>query len=126
MRWTEQDLMAAKQRLYGDQAKPVTRSRLKYGNERVNLGYGIPFDSKKEHRQWLQLEQQRLAGLIQAVIRQVSLPLPNTKRRIRIDFLIVTNEGRFRFLDAKGYETPVSKLKRQQVLDAYGITIEVI
>lgn len=124
MRWTEQDLMAAKKRLYGDQAKPVTHARPKYGNERVNLGYGIPFDSKKEQRTWLQLEQQRLAGLIQAVVRQVSLPLPNTKRRIRIDFMVIENNGRPRWLDAKGFDTPIAKLKRQQVLDAYGIHVE--
>jgi hypothetical protein len=59
-------------------------------------------------------------------VRQVSMPLPQSTRRIRIDFLVVELDGKVRWYDAKGFETAWWRSKRQQVLSAYGLTIELI
>lgn len=56
----------------------------------------------------------------------MSLPLPGSTRRIRIDFMIVEKNGAIRFYDSKGYDTPMGKLKRQQVFEGYGIEVRLI
>ena len=40
--------------------------------------------------------------------------------------MVVEHSGDIKFYDAKGYETSEWSLKRQQVLDAYGIIIHLI
>jgi len=123
MRWSEQDLNAARQRMAGyDRPRPVKRSKLR--NVKVSW-QGRTFDSKHELKRFQEFDQQRALGVIRSVIPQVSIPLPGTRRRIRVDFIVVENDGSIRFWDAKGdFETQMSKLKRQQIFDAYGITIE--
>jgi len=103
--------------------KPVAPKRSKYRAERIRW-QDQAFDSKHELKRWQEFEQQRALGAIRAVVRQVSMPLPGTRRRIRIDFLIIENDGRQRWFDAKGFETAVSKLKRDQVREGYGIIVE--
>ena len=71
-------------------------------------------------------EIRALAGAIRAVVRQVSMPLPQSTRRIRIDFMLVELNGNVRWLDAKGFETAWWRSKRDQVKSAYGIEIELI
>lgn len=99
--------------------------RSKYGNTRVEF-QGQKFDSVRELRVWKDLKRQENHGLIRAVIRQVSLTLPGTARRIRVDFLVVENDKRYRWLDAKGFETAAWRLKREIVKSAYGIEIELL
>jgi hypothetical protein len=120
-RWSEADLNAARMRLHP--SRPIQVKRSKYRNVKVHF-QGQSFDSKAELAQWQVFEEQKLFGAIRSVVRQVSLPLPGTRRRHRIDFLIVENDGRQRWYDKKGMDTPVGQLKRQQVFDAYGIKIE--
>lgn len=126
MRWTESDLAAARERLnqkhFNGRTPQVKRS--KYRSVRINFN-GQTFDSKAELEQWKTFEQQKLFGAIRSVVRQVSLPLPGTRRRHRIDFLVIENSGAHRWYDTKGFDTPVGQLKRQQVFEAYGIKIEV-
>lgn len=125
--WSEDDLNAVRQRLnqLNHNSRPVRPKRSKYGNVKT-YWQGQVFDSKHELADWKVFEQQRMLGAIRAVIRQVSMPLPGTRRRIRVDFLVVDNDGRQRWFDSKGHETAVSKLKRDQIREAYGITIETI
>jgi len=100
-------------------------SESKYRNERVEF-QGQKFDSRHELVVYLERQRQALEGSIRAVVRQVSLPLPGSTRRIRVDFMIVGNDGRIRWEDAKGFETEAWRLKRQVVRDAYGIEIELV
>jgi hypothetical protein len=95
----------------------------KYHNEKV-VWQGEQFDSKHELAVFQALECARVAGQVRAVIRQVSMRLPGTQHRMRLDFMLVENDGRIRFLDAKGFVTSEWKLKRDQVQQAYGIAIE--
>lgn len=64
------------------------------------------------------------AGEFRSVIRQVSLPLPSQKRRMRIDFLVIEHDGRVRWIDSKGFATKEWLVKRDEVEHAYGIKIE--
>lgn len=100
-------------------------STSKYHNHRVQWN-GEEFDSRRELETFHALEAARIAGQYRAVVRQVSMRLPGTKRRIRIDFLVVELDGRIRWLDAKGYATSEWKLKRDMVQQAYGISIETV
>ena len=97
----------------------------KYHNKKV-MWQGEQFDSKYELEVWHALESARIAGQYRAVVRQVSMRLPGTRRRMRLDFMIVENDGRIRFMDAKGLETQEWKLKRDMVQQAYGISIETV
>jgi hypothetical protein len=115
VRWTENDLKRVR--------SGVRESTNKYGNTRV-VWQGQRFDSQHELQTWKDLEAQKLCGAIRAVIRQVSLPLPGSTRRVRVDFLVVENDGRQRWLDAKGFLTPTARLKYQQLKEAYGLEVE--
>ena len=123
MRWTAADLNAARARLQQHDHGAHGASRKKYGNKKVEY-QGRVFDSIKEVNRYQDFEIQRALGLIRAVVPQVSLPLPGTRRRIRIDFMIVELDGRIRWMDCKGFDTPTGKLKRDQVREAYGVEIE--
>lgn len=129
MRWTEADLAKVNARLKGDMHLPVpaggVRRPAKYRNRKVQH-QGQKFDSQRECDAWKAFRLQELHGGIRAVIRQVSMPMPASHRRIRIDFLIIENNGMHRWFDAKGYPTAEFKLKADIVKSAYGITIELI
>jgi hypothetical protein len=136
MRWTQPDIDAAEARIAGFESQlptpsfyppmpPVKPARSKLKNERIEW-QGQKFDSRKELRDFQAFEQQRSLGAIRAVVRQVSMPLPGSRRRIRIDFMVVENSGCLRWFDSKGFDTPVGKLKRDQIEQAYGVRVELI
>jgi len=103
----------------------LNRKLSKYRNERIEA-QGQRFDSKREYEAFKAFELQRLAGEIRSCVRQVSFQLPGTKRRIRVDFMVVENDGMVHWYDAKGFETQAWNLKRAQVKDAFGIHIQLI
>ena len=130
-RWTLDDVVAAQVRM-GMPARlrevgkaPPAPKRTKFGNSKLQY-QGLTFDSKHELQCWKDFKAQELCGAIRSVIRQVSMPLPGTRRRIRVDFLVVENDGQQKWFDAKGCVTDAWALKAQQVLEAYGIKIEII
>ena len=118
MRWSQEDFNRFQQG-----RAPEAKKKPKYRNHRV-VWNGDEFDSKRELDVFHALQAARMAGQFRAVVRQVSMRLPGTKRRIRIDFMCVEPNGNIRWLDAKGFEGAASKLKRAAVFDGYGITIE--
>lgn len=136
-RWTQAEVEAVRAKIrnarpsssvalpHPEMMRQIPERRSKYGNTKVQF-QGQRFDSKRELKVWQDLKWQETAGLVRAVIRQVSLPLPGTTRRIRIDFLLIQTDGSYRWIDAKGFETAAWKGKRQQVREAYGIDIELL
>lgn len=122
-RWTAADLARVSVNLSGAISAPLVRS--KYGNTKVSF-QGQKFDSEGELTAYKAFKLQELAGSIRSVIRQVSMPLQGSNRRIRLDFVVVETDGRIRWFDFKGYVTPEWASKRDQVQSAYGILIEVI
>src|ERR1700747_3464628 len=104
---------------------PLSVKPSTYFNRKVR-GQGQVFDSRHEFEKFQQFELERAAGKIRAVVRQVSFRLPGCKRRIRLDFMIVRNDGSIRWIDAKGPITSTWALKSDQVQQAFGITIETV
>jgi len=97
----------------------------KYGNNRCTW-QEEEFASERERDAYKAFKLQELAGEIRAVAREISMRLPGSRRRIRIDFLVVEKDGRHRWYDAKGIMTQAWALKRDLVRDGYGILIELI
>lgn len=135
MRWTEEQFAEVKARMEVDADRRLqhgvelpsgmTRKPAKYRNRKVTHN-GEKFDSVREMQAWKVFRTQELMGAIRSVIRQVSMPMPSSHRRIRIDFLVIENDGKHRWFDAKGFATPEFKLKSDIVKSGYGITIELI
>lgn len=130
LRWTADDITRVNKRLQQAIEAPLAPilmpvKRPKYGNSKVQW-QGYTFDSKKECEDFKSFEIQRIAGAIRSVIRQVSFQLPGTLHRIRVDFLVVENDGTHRWFDSKGFETEAWRNKREQVKTAFGIEIQLI
>lgn len=83
---------------------------------------GIAFDSKKEMNFYLKL---RLDPDVSYFLRQVSFDLPAGYKH-KVDFMAVMKDGAIRWFEVKGLDLPHGKMKRRQVEELYGITIEVI
>lgn len=92
----------------------------KYRNEKTN-----GFDSKREYARWIVLEALERAGKIRNLRRQTSIVLQEGFKTAdgrnlrpityRPDFEYDTDDGHV-IEDAKGYETPVFKLKEKMLL----------
>jgi uncharacterized protein YodC (DUF2158 family) len=119
-RYTEEDWRAKKTARISGQVTPS-----KYGNTRCTW-QEEEFASERERDAYKAFKLQELSQTIRSVAREVSMRLPGTHRRIRIDFLVVENDGRCRWYDAKGIMTQAWALKRDLVKDGYGISIELI
>ena len=100
------------------------KRRSKYGNCPTTVD-GLRFDSKKEARYYERLVLERAAGTVSYFLRQVSIHLPGGTRYV-IDFLVVMADGRIRYVDVKGKETPVFRLKKREVEHQYPIEIELV
>jgi hypothetical protein len=84
---------------------------------------GIRFDSKREARCYESLKARQQAGEVAFFLRQVPIHLPGGTKLV-IDFLVFFTDGRQpEFMDAKGHETAVFKVKRREVEAAYPIQI---
>lgn len=100
--------------------------RHKYGAVRT-VADGIAFGSKLEARVYQKLKALKDAGQIAMILRQVPLHMP-TYRHV-VDFLVFycgshPRSGEAVFIEAKGRDLPMGKLKRQAVEHEYGIEIE--
>lgn len=83
------------------------------------------FDSKKEAGYYDQLLLRVKSGEVLFFLRQVPIQLPG-KTKLVIDFLIFLTDGTVEFLDVKGMQTEVFKLKRRQVEELYPFKIIIV
>jgi len=141
MRWTEEQVRQHQERLQragrkrAESLTPERRAEIasiagnarwtKYRNVPTQVD-GITFPSKHEADYYLQLKARKYANDIRGFVRQVSLPLPSHKRRLIVDFVVIENDGRTRWIDAKGFETPTFKVKRDELEHHLGIRIELV
>lgn len=123
-RWTEADVRRAGLQIQQQIATPLQKQP-RHGNVKV-AWQGMKFDSQRELEKFKEFELERLGGKIRGVMRQISIPLTGHKRRIRIDFLIVENDGRMRFVDAKGHPEREWLLKRDLIHQQFGLLIETV
>lgn len=86
---------------------------------------GFRFDSKKEAAYYTEKKWFKERGEITLLLRQVPFHLPG-KVTYRLDFLEFWKNGDVVFVDVKGRDTPMSKLKRKQVEELYEITITLV
>jgi hypothetical protein len=85
---------------------------------------GIRFASKKEQTYYRHLKMRVRNGEVLFFTRQTGFDLPGKVRHF-LDFVEYWMDGTVHFVDVKGYDTPMGKLKRKQVEALYPITIEV-
>jgi hypothetical protein len=86
---------------------------------------GNYFASKLEFRLHNNLLLLQKTGEINYFLRQVPFHLPGKVKYI-VDYQVFYKNGEVKYLDAKGYETPVFKMKKKMVEDLYPIKIEII
>lgn len=122
MSWTEEQYQEFQRRRQGIPAPAEPKS--KYGAIPTKVD-GKRFDSRLEARRYESLTLLWKAGEILWFLRQVPFDLPGG-RKYRADFLIVWKDQRVTVEDCKGVDTAMSKLKRDQVEEIYGITIELV
>lgn len=100
----------------------LNRKASKYKNQLAETG-GRIYDSKKEAKYAEQLEWRKKAGEIKEIIPQFCLRLDVNGEHIckyYIDFKIVFPDGREEFLEIKGFETDVWRIKWKMALAIYG------
>ena len=95
--------------------------RHKFKSVRTELD-GIKFSSKKEAKHWTDLQLAKSSGQLLFVLRQVPFHLEAGIRYV-VDFVEFWADGSVRFVDVKGFKTPMYRLKKKQVEAAYPITI---
>jgi dissimilatory sulfite reductase (desulfoviridin) alpha/beta subunit len=85
---------------------------------------GIRFASKKERAYYRVLKFRQKIGEVLFFLRQAPFHLPGNVRHV-IDFIEFWANGTVHFVEIKGFDTPMGKLKRKQVEAIYPITIEI-
>jgi len=102
--------------------------RSKYNATKVDYD-GHIFDSKQECAHYKELKLLAAAGEITALKLQpeYSIEINGQKIcRVVLDFSYYDNDGHIRVVDVKGYDNPLSKLKRKLVEATYGIIVEIV
>jgi hypothetical protein len=121
IRWTEEELERFKQRQAETglplQDPPRAKARHKYRAEPIVVD-GIRFDSQLEARYYRRLLLKRDQGQILGFLRQVPLHLPG-RTRLVLDFQVFELDGTSYFVDTKGFETEVFKVKLRQARELY-------
>lgn len=102
--------------------REVATKQSKYSNQPTTRN-GIRFDSKKEARYYDQLLIRQQLGEVSHFLMQVPFHLPGNTRYV-LDFLVFyTDERTPDYVDVKGRETQVFRLKKRQVEELYPIRI---
>lgn len=83
---------------------------------------GIVFSSKKEARYWSDLQLALRSGDLLFVLRQVPFHLPGGVRYV-VDFAEFWKNSDVRFVDVKGFKTPMYIAKKKMVEALYPIKI---
>lgn len=102
--------------------------RNKYGSVRTKRKE-LTFHSKREAAYYDELLKQKEAGEISYFLMQVPFLLPGNRKYL-LDFMVVTQNSAgycyVDYIDVKGFMTPMSKMKIDQVEDIYKIKIRII
>jgi len=85
---------------------------------------GIKFSSKKESRYYNELKLRQYAGEVIFFLRQVPFQLTGNTKYF-VDFVEFLSDGTVKFIDVKGVQTPMFKLKKKQVESLYPVKIEI-
>lgn len=102
-----------------------TKAKPKYGNQVTEVA-GKKFDSRKEARFFLQLQQDPTVKSIrtQAVFELIPKQKGERACSYKADFVVEYHDGRIVVYDVKGMKTDVYRIKRKLMLWVHGITIQ--
>ena len=89
---------------------------------RATMYKGIWYASKKEAKYAEGLDSR---DDVDFWLRQVPFDLPG-KARYLLDFMVFYKGGRWEFVEIKGRDLPLGKLKRRQTEEIYNIEIKVV
>lgn len=95
----------------------------KYGAKKCTYN-NLNFPSQLEANCYAYLKNQQECGIVKYIIRQVPFDLPGNAKHL-IDFMAVTEKGNI-FIESKGRDLPLGKLKRGQVMELYDIVVHLI
>jgi hypothetical protein len=106
------------------------QNKMHVASKELRTYRGITFKSKKEASKCAELDLCKLAGEIKGYLMQVAFTLPGkTKsgRPIRhyVDFAVIELDDRVSWIEMKGRDLELGRLKRVQVEELYGIKIRV-
>lgn len=85
---------------------------------------GIKFPSKLEASYYNRLKLYEKSGELLFFLRQVPLHMTGGSKYV-VDFVEFWTDGTVKFVDVKGMDTPMSKLKRVEIEALYPIEIEI-
>lgn len=85
----------------------------------------IKFASRKEAKYYTELKLRQRNGEVLFFLRQVPVHLPGTTKYV-VDFLVFLADGSVEFVDVKGMETDMFKLKKRQVEALYPFEIKIV
>lgn len=100
------------------------RLKHKY-NAKICESNGIKFASKRERHWYNILKMQQKNGEVLFFLRQVPIDLPGITT-YRVDFVVFYANNDIAFLDVKGVETEIFKMKKRQVEEIYPFKIECV
>lgn len=86
---------------------------------------GRVYPSKAQARYAQELELRKRAGEVLFWLEEVPFRLPNGGIH-RVDFEVFLTSGIVEFIEIKGYDMPVGKLKRELVESLYPVKIEIV
>jgi hypothetical protein len=85
----------------------------------------IKFASRKEARYYKELILRQKAGEVLFFLRQTPIHLPGGVKYV-CDFQVFLSDGTVQFVDVKGMETDIFKLKKKQVEELYPIQLTIV
>jgi hypothetical protein len=97
----------------------------KYGANPCIANDGTRCPSRKHMQYHNDLVFAHKSGCIKLFLREVPFDLPGGVKH-RVDYLIFNLDGTYQFVEVKGRDLYVGKMKRKQVEEIYGIKIEVV
>ncbi len=83
------------------------------------------FSSKAERKYYHSLKALKNSGQVIFFLMQVPFHLPGKTKSI-VDFQVFYADGTVDFVDVKGVETEIFKLKKRQVEEIYPVKISVV
>lgn len=116
------DLKTYRREVLGELPADPPASKLK--NKPVVID-GIRFDSQLEGAYYLLLEFEKTTGNVSHYFMQVPIILTGSSK-YRLDFLVFLTNGDTKYIDVKGHESDVFKLKKRQVKDLYPFEIQCV
>ena len=104
--------------------KPRNHPENKYHARRTEYN-GRFYASKAEANYAWHCDLAKKVGRVQFWLRQVPFDIPGHSRYY-LDFMVFEPEGKVIFVEVKGKDLPMGKLKRQQVEELYGIEVKLV